>query len=231
AARTPVNSTWRPRGDASIPLPLPLARACGSGGAQDWHARARSRRFCRHGGGHAPGAAADGERADTDDTDSQLSFSNASSPSQDVGDSRDSEAHEGDGGGGGGGGGGAAEALTGRGPCKISRQLVQDTLLDEGLRVVKEMVASQDEISDREKSVLRRSSCDSHQENKVQVIASSGGNIIAVANPALSMSPAIASESVDRSFPTFLQGGSSLVLKQEVVSPVPSPAVPNTKTE
>ncbi|GLG96824.1 Uncharacterized protein GBIM_03721, partial [Gryllus bimaculatus] len=191
AARTPVNSTWRPRGDASIPLPLPLARACGSGGAQDWHARARSRRFCRHGGGHAPGAAADGERADTDDTDSQLSFSNASSPSQ----------------------------------------LVQDTLLDEGLRVVKEMVASQDEISDREKSVLRRSSCDSHQENKVQVIASSGGNIIAVANPALSMSPAIASESVDRSFPTFLQGGSSLVLKQEVVSPVPSPAVPNTKTE
>jgi hypothetical protein len=48
-------------------------------------------------------------------------------------------------------------------------QLVQDTLLDEGLRVVKEMVASQNKDSSTGSD---NSYCDSYSnENKVQVSA------------------------------------------------------------
>ncbi|XP_065346410.1 NGFI-A-binding protein homolog isoform X2 [Cloeon dipterum] len=135
----------------------------------------------------------------TDDTDSQLSYSNASSPSQDVGDSRDSSTKE------------SEEIRLRKG---ISKQLVQETLLDEGLRVVKELVASHnksrfDDCSDRTTpphahSNRPPSSRTNHRlthafenyydENKVQVISASGTNIIAVANPALSMSPAMLEE-------------------------------------
>jgi hypothetical protein len=62
----------------------------------------------------------------------------------------------------------------------------------------------------------------------LQVIASSGGNIIAVANPALSMSPAIAPAK-----PNMSDTGSGtdkrsstpvVLLKQEPVSPAMSPS-------
>ncbi|XP_069688585.1 NGFI-A-binding protein homolog isoform X1 [Periplaneta americana] len=164
----------------------------------------------------------DSERPDTDDTDSQFSFSNASSPSQEVGDSRDSTATR----DGVTEGNGTVDVKGGRSPCKISKQLVQDTLLDEGLRVVKELVASQNKDSSTGSD---NSYCDSyHNENKVQVIASSGGNIIAVANPALSMSPAIAPPT-----PVLSDAGSGnekgsstpvMLLKQEPLSPATSPS-------
>ncbi|BES99487.1 HOOK protein [Nesidiocoris tenuis] len=106
---------------------------------------------------------ADPDRADTDDTDSQLSFSNDSSPLPEVGDSRDSMSRE-------------CEPSDGS-PGK----------------------PAQTEDSDAENQVKKAGDAKRpkayeetfFQENKVQVIASSGGNIIAVANPALSMSPAI----------------------------------------
>ncbi|RZF41149.1 hypothetical protein LSTR_LSTR010801 [Laodelphax striatellus] len=112
----------------------------------------------------------DSEKLDTDDTDSQFSFSNASSPSQEIGDSRDS-LRESD-----------------------SNDLRQEFprsghLSDEG---------ENDNNGDKDLLVAKVEPQDNHyddsfyQENKVQVIASSGGHIIAVANPALSMSPAIA---------------------------------------
>ncbi|KAJ9579203.1 hypothetical protein L9F63_024690 [Diploptera punctata] len=92
-------------------------------------------------------------------------------------------------------------------------QLVQDTLLDEGLRVVKEMVASQNKESSN-------NSYDDNfnSDNKVQVISSSGGNIIAVANPALSMLPSEAASGVDKAPATPL-----VLLKQEPLSPAVSP--------
>ncbi|PSN41059.1 hypothetical protein C0J52_18317 [Blattella germanica] len=93
-------------------------------------------------------------------------------------------------------------------------QLVQDTLLDEGLRVVKEMVNK--DASDNSYSE------NFHIENKVQVISSSGGNIIAVANPALSLSPAIVppdpSSGIDKASTPLV------LLKQEPLSPATSPA-------
>ncbi|XP_066992843.2 NGFI-A-binding protein homolog [Anabrus simplex] len=166
----------------------------------------------------------DSERPDTDDTDSQLSFSNTSSPSQEVGDSRDSGRDP--------EGNGISEIKSSRSPCKISKQLVHDTLLDEGLRVVKEMVASQSkESSSSEAGSLGTSSHDSFRDSKVQVIASSGGNIIAVANPALSMSPAITPDNSDGTLTPLLRGSTPMLLKQEVTSPVPSPSVPGSKIE
>ncbi|XP_046987015.1 NGFI-A-binding protein homolog [Schistocerca americana] len=129
----------------------------------------------------------DSERPDTDDTDSQFSFSNVSSPSQEVSDSRDSSVREIEGTGG-------TEIKTEKNPCKISKQMVNETLMDEGLRVVKEMVANQNKESVNTQSTNFE---DPYQESKVQVIASSGGNIIAVANPALSMSPAIAADAAE----------------------------------
>ncbi|XP_054259362.1 NGFI-A-binding protein homolog [Macrosteles quadrilineatus] len=118
----------------------------------------------------------DSEKLDTDDTDSQLSFSNASSPSQDVGDSRDSLTREAD---------------------LLSPKPKQNESEDE-FKIVNEMIVvpSKTDTEDFEDPYFK--------ENKVQVIASSGGNIIAVANPALSMSPAI----VD-----------PVLLKKEAVSP------------
>ncbi|XP_021920371.1 NGFI-A-binding protein homolog isoform X2 [Zootermopsis nevadensis] len=189
----------------------------------------------------------DSERPDTDDTDSQFSFSNTSSPSQEVGDSRDSTATR-----DGVSEGNGTLDIKGRSPCKISKQvcgqfdvrcglqrlvlqLVQDTLLDEGLRVVKELVANQNKDSSTGSD---NSYCDSYNnENKVQVIASSGGNIIAVANPALSMSPAIVPPT-----PVVSDTGSGtdkrsstpvLVLKQEPPSPAmsPSPTIRLAKSE
>lgn len=117
----------------------------------------------------------DAERLDTDDTDSQLSFSNASSPSQEVGDSRDSLTRDTD-----------TRSPSKPGSQKQSREYTAFQDSDEELRLVKEMVVvpAKSEPSDSLEDSF-------YQENKVHVIASSGGNIIAVANPALSMSPAI----------------------------------------
>ncbi|XP_034234358.1 NGFI-A-binding protein homolog [Thrips palmi] len=103
----------------------------------------------------------DSERGDTDD-DSQMSFSNASSPSQEVTDSRDSETAERE-----------------RGSRSPGKGGGQDGLLDAT------MVANG--VSPYTDSFYR--------ESKVQVIASRGADIIAVANPALSMSAAILAES------------------------------------
>ncbi|XP_023724637.1 NGFI-A-binding protein homolog isoform X2 [Cryptotermes secundus] len=173
----------------------------------------------------------DSERPDTDDTDSQFSFSNTSSPSQEVGDSRDSTATR----DGTSEGNGVLDVKGGRSPCKISKQLVQDTLLDEGLRVVKELVASQNKDSSTGSD---NSYCDPYcNENKVQVIASSGGNIIAVANPALSMSPAIAPAKAvmsDTGSGTDKRASTPVVLlKQEPLSPgmSPSPTIGLAKPE
>ncbi|XP_059475469.1 NGFI-A-binding protein homolog isoform X2 [Neocloeon triangulifer] len=173
----------------------------------------------------------------TDDTDSQLSYSNASSPSQDVGDSRDSSTKEGE------------ENRLRKG---ISKQLVQETLLDEGLRVVKEMVANHnkggrfDDCGDRTSPPHAHtnhhhrppSSRSNHRlphafenfydENKVQVgfafqvISASGTNIIAVANPALSMSPAMLEEeakAVRQSNSPLQLLGLGQAFKQEPLSP------------
>ncbi|KAL1122561.1 hypothetical protein AAG570_002891 [Ranatra chinensis] len=107
----------------------------------------------------------DSERPDTDDTDSQLSYSNTSSPLQEVGDSRDSMGRD----------------------CESSEQ-------SPGKQTQGDSEDEPDEKEDAGSNI--KSEHDSYdesfyQENKVKVIASSGGNIIAVANPALSMSPAI----------------------------------------
>lgn len=98
----------------------------------------------------------DSERGDTDD-DSQLSFSNASSPSQfqEVGDSRDSETLD----------------RSGRSPSK------QDCSLDSA--------PVGNGISSLTNGI--------YSESKIQVIASKGSDIIAVANPALSMSSTLSS--------------------------------------
>ncbi|XP_060869249.1 NGFI-A-binding protein homolog [Metopolophium dirhodum] len=117
---------------------------------------------------------------DTDDTDSQMSYSNTSSPLQDISDSRDSMTrcsvdyhHD-----------GKPSQNTGN-QSNLSRGDTDDTDEDDG-----------------EPQRLRRSHSPSAHINgnrhlvdrffndKVQIISSSGGNIIAVANPALLMSAA-----------------------------------------
>ncbi|KAF4521091.1 hypothetical protein B566_EDAN010965 [Ephemera danica] len=89
-------------------------------------------------------------------------------------------------------------ANSSKSPNKVSKQLVQETLLGEGLRVVKELVASQAgeepppahlSHAVAARGLLHHYDAFFHHENKV--ISASGGNIIAVANPALSMSPAM----------------------------------------
>ncbi|XP_075222424.1 NGFI-A-binding protein homolog [Lycorma delicatula] len=144
----------------------------------------------------------DSEKLDTDDTDSQFSLSNASSPSQEVGDSRDS-LRESDG------------ADPTRSPPKSTIKqdiLVQDhritadndndiNMNEGGTKVAgdcKQITTTKIEPIDNH---YRDGNDDDYEdsyfhENKVQVIASSGGNIIAVANPALSMSPAITNPQV-----------------------------------
>ncbi|KAF6199640.1 hypothetical protein GE061_005938 [Apolygus lucorum] len=109
---------------------------------------------------------ADHDRVDTDDTDSQLSFSNDSSPLPEIGDSRDSMSRECD----------PSECS----PGKTNQN--EDSDAENQLRRSGETKKRKNEEGYEETF---------YPENKVQVIASSGGNIIAVANPALSMSPAI----------------------------------------
>ncbi|KAK9509295.1 hypothetical protein O3M35_006644 [Rhynocoris fuscipes] len=110
----------------------------------------------------------DSERPDTDDTDSQLSYSNDSSPLpnklQDISDSRDSLSRECD--------------ATDHSPSKNNQN---DGDYEHDLATDLKLKKHTDDCYE-----------ESFYQEKVQVIASSGGNIIAVANPALSMSPAIA---------------------------------------
>ncbi|KAG8226619.1 hypothetical protein J437_LFUL007692, partial [Ladona fulva] len=127
----------------------------------------------------------DPERPDTDDTDS-----GGSSPYQEGvggGDSRESMGVEGEGQRGGKGGSPSAKI--------ISKQMVRETLMDEGLRVVREMVSGRGRDGSVETGAGSPTQESFFHENKV--IASSGNNIIAVANPALSMSPAIHSPPAD----------------------------------
>ncbi|XP_014241308.1 NGFI-A-binding protein homolog isoform X2 [Cimex lectularius] len=122
---------------------------------------------------------ADHDRFDTDDTDSQLSFSNDSSPLPEIGDSRDSMSRECD-------------------PTEIShfKGSQVDTDDEHNVKELNSKVG-------KEKADTFDNSF--FHENKVKVIASSGGNIIAVANPALSMSPAIS-----------LDNGRSLLKKEQL---------------
>uniref|UniRef100_T1IVT0 NAB co-repressor domain-containing protein n=1 Tax=Strigamia maritima TaxID=126957 RepID=T1IVT0_STRMM len=81
----------------------------------------------------------DPDRPDTDDTDSQFSYSNASSPSQDVHDSSSQDYSTGQTGelkmqdmfG--------LKVSTKKTNAQLTKQLMQETLMDEGLRVVKEL--------------------------------------------------------------------------------------------
>ncbi|XP_022186432.2 NGFI-A-binding protein homolog [Nilaparvata lugens] len=113
----------------------------------------------------------DSEKLDTDDTDSQFSFSNASSPSQEIGDSRDSLRE--------------SDSNDLRQEFPRSGHLSDEG--ENGNNGDKDLLVTKNEPQDN-----NHYEDSFYQENKVQVIASSGGNIIAVANPALSMSPAIA---------------------------------------
>ncbi|CAH1390682.1 unnamed protein product [Nezara viridula] len=123
----------------------------------------------------------DPDRPDTDDTDSQLSFSNESSPLPEMSDSRDSTNRE----------------------------------VDEGSPGKAQNNESDDDISEKESSRDAGQNDDDgyensfYQENKVKVISSSGGHIIAVANPALSMSPAIS-----------LENGRTPILNKDGLSPI-----------
>ncbi|XP_073998250.1 NGFI-A-binding protein homolog isoform X3 [Rhodnius prolixus] len=123
----------------------------------------------------------DPERPDTDDTDSQLSYSNDSSPLPDIGDSRDSTSRDYD----------PSEHSPGK-HNQNDGDYEHDIATD--LKFKKHTDECYDESF--------------YQENKIQVIASSGGNIIAVANPALSMSPAMA---LDNS-------RASIILKKDALS-------------
>ncbi|XP_071451445.1 uncharacterized protein [Hetaerina americana] len=75
------------------------------------------------------------------------------------------------------------------------QQMVRETLMDEGLRVVRELVSGRGRDGGVDTGAASPTQDSFFHENKV--IASSGNNIIAVANPALSMSPAIHSPPAD----------------------------------
>lgn len=122
----------------------------------------------------------DPERPDTDDTDSQLSYSNDSSPLPDIGDSRDSMSRE----------------------CDPSEHSPGKNNQNDG--DYEHDIATDLKLKKHNDECYEESF---YQENKVQVIASSGGNIIAVANPALSMSPAMA-----------MDNGRASILKKDTLS-------------
>uniref|UniRef100_A0A1B6DSF2 NAB co-repressor domain-containing protein n=1 Tax=Clastoptera arizonana TaxID=38151 RepID=A0A1B6DSF2_9HEMI len=112
-----------------------------------------SRYFRRSNSGPTSSTCFESERQDTDDTDSQLSFSNASSPSQEVGDSRDSLTRE--------------SEIDRKSPSKLislKQETVQDESVDD-LRVVKEILSlpNKNDSSDHFEDPF-------FQENNVQVI-------------------------------------------------------------
>uniref|UniRef100_A0A8D8XVK9 NGFI-A-binding protein homolog n=2 Tax=Cacopsylla melanoneura TaxID=428564 RepID=A0A8D8XVK9_9HEMI len=165
----------------------------------------------------------DSERGDTDDTDSQISFGNVSSPGtshQEVTQvteshpERESFHHDSN-----------LERITNK---KYGRQIAPLSLSDEENGRGKPPSESIEDTTGcpRESEVLsltknhrfRHSSTspfnyespynyDSYfQENRVQVISSSGGNIIAVANPALSMSSLLSSTGMKQTTPISSTG-------------------------
>ncbi|XP_027850182.2 NGFI-A-binding protein homolog isoform X1 [Aphis gossypii] len=115
---------------------------------------------------------------DTDDTDSQMSYSNTSSPLQDISDSRDSMIrcsvdyqHD-----------GKSSQNTGN-QSNLSRGDTDDTDEDDGeLRHRRHSHSPSAHVNGNRHLV------DRFFNDKVQIISSSGGNIIAVTNPALLMS-------------------------------------------
>ncbi|KAI5706056.1 hypothetical protein M8J75_004444 [Diaphorina citri] len=144
----------------------------------------------------------DSERGDTDDTDSQISFGNASSPgaSQEVSDSHQDNVHDSN-----------LERITNK---KYGRQVVLSE--EDAGRLEDNATPRRSHRCKPSTSPLGYSSnaynYDSYfHENRVQVISSSGGNIIAVANPALSMSSLL-----------------STSIKRELHSPVQSTPISST---
>ncbi|KAL0270057.1 UNVERIFIED_CONTAM: hypothetical protein PYX00_007591 [Menopon gallinae] len=116
-------------------------------------------RFYRRNSNRTTASQNDSDKNDTDDNDSQFSLSNASSPSQEVGDSRDSLLRDGE---------SFTNNTANKSPSKNSKQGTD---------------------SSSEESVHKDNTDSFYHESRVQVISSSsGGSIIAVANPALSMS-------------------------------------------